>query len=64
MGALGYFLLTGHYVFEAESDLALYAKHLTEVPIPPSQRAQNPVVSGVGNACASHRRCARVSLHS
>jgi len=43
VGALGYFLLTGHYVFEAESDLALYAKHLTEPPVPPSQRAQNSV---------------------
>ena len=43
VGALGYFLLTGEYVFTAESDLALYAKHLTEPPIPPSQRTKNPV---------------------
>jgi serine/threonine protein kinase len=38
VGALGYYLLTGENVFAAESILDLYEKHLTESPVPPSQR--------------------------
>ena len=41
MGALGYHLLTGLNAFEADSTLELYEKHLTETPIPPSQRTAN-----------------------
>jgi serine/threonine protein kinase len=43
VGALGYYLLTGKYVFEADSVLAIYEKQLTTSPVPPSQRAANPV---------------------
>jgi eukaryotic-like serine/threonine-protein kinase len=43
VGALGYFLLTGRHVFEAESVMEIYEKQLTETPIPPGQRTANPV---------------------
>ena len=43
VGALGYYLLTAAYVFDAENVLTLYEKHLNESPIPPSQRSKNPV---------------------
>jgi eukaryotic-like serine/threonine-protein kinase len=38
VGALAYFLLTGEYVFNAESVMEVYEKQLTETPIPFSQR--------------------------
>lgn len=43
VGALGYYLLTAQYVFEANSDLELYHKHLSEQPAPPSRRTLNPI---------------------
>jgi serine/threonine protein kinase len=43
VGALGYYLLTGKYVFEADSVLAIYEKQLTTSPVPPSQRTANLV---------------------
>jgi serine/threonine protein kinase len=43
LGALGYFLLTGRFVFEADSDLQLYQMHLRQPPTPPSQRTANPI---------------------
>ncbi len=38
VGAVGYFLLTGKSVFEAQTVVELLQKHVTETPIPPSQR--------------------------
>jgi serine/threonine protein kinase len=43
LGALGYCLLTGKYVFAADSLQSLYEKHLKETPIPPGQRTSNPI---------------------
>ena len=43
VGALGYFLLTGHYVFETEDVFELYEKHLKETPVPPSQRTTQKI---------------------
>jgi hypothetical protein len=43
VGALGYFLLTGANVFEADSVFDLYEKHLTATAVAPSQRGTNPV---------------------
>lgn len=43
VGALGYCLLTGKYVFSADSLPDLYQKHLNEPPIPPTQRTTNPI---------------------
>lgn len=39
VGAVGYFLITGKTVFDATSIIDLLQKHVTEMPIPPSQRA-------------------------
>ena len=38
LGALGYYLLTGCYIFEAEGTREIFHKQLTEAPIPPTQR--------------------------
>ena len=43
VGALGYHLLTGEYVFNGTSIFDLYEKHLTESPISPRQRTSNPI---------------------
>ncbi|MEO8635511.1 MAG: serine/threonine-protein kinase [Gemmatimonadales bacterium] len=47
LGGVGYFLLTGHRVFEAANGLQMIAKHLREVPVPPSQRTELPVPPGL-----------------
>ena len=43
LGALGYFLLTGNYIFDADSIAEIHEKQLTGTPIPPSQRTTNPI---------------------
>jgi len=43
VGALGYYLLTGHYIFNAETVAEIHEKQLTEPPIPPTQRTPNPI---------------------
>jgi serine/threonine-protein kinase len=43
VGALAYYLLTAQYVFNSDSVVALYEKHLTEPPVPPGQRTVNLV---------------------
>ncbi len=43
LGALGYFLLTGNYMFDAETVSEIHEKQLTCVPIPPSARTTQPV---------------------
>lgn len=43
VGAVGYFLLTGHPVFEAETVVSLCQKHVSEMPTPPSERTKLPV---------------------
>ena len=40
LGCVGYYLLTGRLVFEAESGLKMIACHLQDRPTPPSKRAQ------------------------
>jgi serine/threonine protein kinase len=39
IGAVGYFLVTGHYVFEGQSMMEIFEKHLTQAPVPPSEKA-------------------------
>lgn len=39
LGCVGYFLLTGHLVFEAATPFQMVAKHLSNAPVPPSLRA-------------------------
>jgi serine/threonine protein kinase len=43
VGAVGYFLLTGQPVFNANSLVELCQQHMTSVPDAPSQRLGNPV---------------------
>lgn len=43
VGALGYFLLTGYYIFDAENMAEIHRKQVNENPIPPSQRTTNPI---------------------
>lgn len=43
LGALGYYLLTGHYIFDAETVAEIHEKQVHATPIPPSQRTTQPV---------------------
>ena len=43
LGCVAYFLLTGRLVFEADTMLQMVARHLQNDPIPPSERAPNPI---------------------
>lgn len=43
VGAVGYYLLTGETVFDADSVVDLCQKQIDEVPISPSKRTSNPV---------------------
>jgi serine/threonine protein kinase len=47
MGALGYYLLTGQYVFDAETVAEIHSQQLTAVPVPPSYRTSNSVSPGM-----------------
>jgi hypothetical protein len=43
LGALGYFLLTGHYIFDAANTAEVHEKQLKAAPIPPTQRTTQPI---------------------
>jgi serine/threonine protein kinase len=43
VGALGYYLLTGQYIFDAETVAEIHDKQLNAAPIPPSQRTTQPI---------------------
>ena len=43
LGAVGYFLLTGHPVFKADTVVELFAHHLHTDPTPPSQRTTQTI---------------------
>jgi len=43
LGALGYYLLTGQYIFDAETVAEIHEKQLRATPVPPSQRTKQPV---------------------
>ncbi len=53
LGGVGYFLLTGHTVFEADSIIDLCQKHVDETPISPSKRLGEPVSPQLENALLS-----------
>jgi eukaryotic-like serine/threonine-protein kinase len=62
VGAVGYFLLTGHPVFEASSIVELCNKHVAETPVAPSQRIGRPVPEDLENvilACLEKSRAKR-----
>lgn len=50
VGAVGYFLLTGQPVFDAESVVDLLQKHVATPPIPPSERSSIAVPAELENA--------------
>jgi serine/threonine protein kinase len=43
LGALAYFLLTGCFIFDAETIAEIHEKQLTAAPVPPSQRTASPI---------------------
>ncbi|MFN0149757.1 MAG: serine/threonine-protein kinase [bacterium] len=43
LGCVGYWLLTGHLVFEGSSPMAVILKHVKDPPPPPSTRSELPV---------------------
>jgi eukaryotic-like serine/threonine-protein kinase len=45
LGAVGYFLLTGHPVFEGGNVLEIIRQHVESQPVPPSQRAARPMAA-------------------
>ena len=40
LGCVAYYLLTGRLVFEGTTSLQVIAKHIQEIPVPPSQRTE------------------------
>jgi serine/threonine-protein kinase len=62
LGCVGYFLLTGSLVFEAENALQLVLKHIQTEPVPPSVRLGRPVpeaLEGVILSCLAKAPGAR-----
>ena len=47
LGAVAYFLLTGKLIFEARSAMQMAIAHVTERPIPPSQRTAQKIPKGL-----------------
>lgn len=45
LGAVGYFMLTRSYIFDAESVDDIQQKQLDDAPIPPTRRTANPISS-------------------
>jgi len=43
LGCVGYWLLTGQYVFESGSPMAMVVDHVNKAPVPPSQRTEMTV---------------------
>ena len=43
LGAVGYYLLCGAHLFDADSEMELYQKHAEEKPIPPHARTEQSI---------------------
>ena len=43
LGCVGYWLLTGRLVFDAETSIQMVARHVQQKPVPPSQKTELPV---------------------
>ena len=43
LGGVGYYLLSGHHVFEGSSAVEICAMHLHDTPVPPSQRSNQEI---------------------
>ncbi len=53
LGCVAYYLLTGHIVFEASNGLQMIAKHIRDVPVPPSKRSELPVPAALDRVVLS-----------
>jgi len=49
VGAVGYFLLVGKNAFDGDSAPEIFQKHLSEAPVPPSQRSPNAISTELEN---------------
>jgi tRNA A-37 threonylcarbamoyl transferase component Bud32 len=49
LGCVGYYLLTGRLVFDADSTFQMIAKHMRNEPVPPSMRGNVEVPRGLEN---------------
>jgi len=47
VGCVGYYLMTGHQVFEGATAVQVMAQHLQTAPVPPSERVSFPVSPGL-----------------
>ena len=47
LGALGYFLLTGHFIFDAATIAEIQEKQLSTPPVPPSLRTSQSISAGM-----------------
>ena len=59
MGAVGYYLLTGRFVFGGTNAIEICAQHLSAIPEPPSsvmERAVNPDLERIIMQCLKKRR--------
>jgi serine/threonine-protein kinase len=64
LGAVAYFILTGHQVFEATSVMEVLSKHMFEQPIAPSVRLGRAIAPDLENlvlSCLAKDRDARPS---
>jgi eukaryotic-like serine/threonine-protein kinase len=62
LGAVGYYLLTGKPVFDAENIVELCQAHVTQMPLAPSERLGHPVsteLEGALMACLDKSRAKR-----
>ena len=62
VGAVAYFLLTGHHVFQAATVIEVCSKHMLEAPVPPSQRLGKALpadLEAIVLACLAKERDAR-----
>ena len=50
LGCVGYYLLTGRLVFEADNAMRVMVKHVEEKPVPPSTRTDRPIPPSLDNA--------------
>jgi serine/threonine-protein kinase len=58
VGCVAYYLLTGHLIFEAANVFHVIARHLNDVPVPPSQRTGTfipPALEELVLACLAKR---------
>jgi serine/threonine-protein kinase len=58
LGCVSYYLLTGQLVFEANNALQLIAKHIHDLPVPPSKRTEldvSPQFDQIVLACLAKR---------